>query len=82
MMFLGNSGSPPPTKYVPVIGIEDDRTLSELLRREMSCTDAGHLRAVLRDLILSHKAANERIRELDANLKTLSGSSPKATGRL
>jgi hypothetical protein len=81
-MLVGNTFNPEQTKFVRQNGIEDDRTLSELLRREMSCTDAGHLRAVLRDLILSHMAANERIRELQANLTTLNPSSQQVPARL
>lgn len=81
-MFLGNSPNPAQQKFMTTLAIEDDRTLMELLRREMSCTDAGHLRSVLRDLIQSHMAANERIRELQANLKTLGAQPQKSTDRL
>jgi hypothetical protein len=45
-------------------GIADDAVLADILRRELSSNDSGHLRSVIRVLVLSHIAANEKMREL------------------
>lgn len=68
--------TPEQIKFARETGIDDDRTLSQTLRRELNSADAGHLRNVLRSLIMSHLAANERIRELEDNLAALSRKSP------
>jgi len=47
-------------------GIADDAILADILRREISSNDSGHLRSVLRVLVLSHIAANEKMRELSS----------------
>jgi hypothetical protein len=74
--MLRSAFTPEQMKFARESGIEDDRMLSEILRRELSCTDAGHLRNVLRNLVLSHLAANERIRELEENRGADSRNSP------
>ena len=45
-------------------GIADDAVLADILRRELCSNDSGHLRSVLRVLVMSHIAANEKMREL------------------
>jgi Arc/MetJ family transcription regulator len=56
--------SPEQLRVAREMGIVDDDVLAEVLRRELSCQDSGHLRNVLRVLVMSHIAANERMREL------------------
>jgi hypothetical protein len=55
------------------VGIDSDETLSQILRSDLSSNDSGHLRNVVRMLVNSHLAANERIRELEENLRSMAG---------